>query len=281
MKLALRIKEVMQTLVKFTGIVFLTSYFLLLTSGVVSAQNELSDYQFQYEQYRNLYPQFTRARDAFLQHGTLASQEEAISLTKQLMVQRSQTMRAHLLLLRRRLRDAPDIVSGTRSELSTLLDQEVEWLDTHIKDIEAVSTPTLGGLFELSDRFERREELWRALSYETTSRILIGKTRQVQNEAVTINGLLEEHILRQDPAQQALFKNWLDETKNGAYQSQQYLVQAESMLVKVIRARGNSGSTVSAFTDLQTSLDSSRQLLLRVVGFQKEILDRFEVTNGR
>jgi len=251
-----------------------------LLAAPINAQNELADYQFQYEQYRKLYPEFTRARDSFLQHGTLASQQEAIGSTKQLILQRAQVMRAHLLLLRRRLRGAPDIVTEARTELSTILDQEAEWLDYHIRDIEAVSTPTLGNLFELSDRFERRQELWRALSYETVARILLGKTRQVQNEAVTINGLLEEHILQQDPQEQALFKNWLDETKNGAYQSQQYIEQAELILIELIQDRGDASGTIGAFSELQTSLENSRQLLLRAVSFQKEIIDRFEVNNG-
>jgi hypothetical protein len=189
-------------------------------------------------------------------------------------------MRSHLLLLRRRLRDAPEIVSEARTDLSTVLDQEIEWLDQHAKDIESISTPTLGDLFELSERFARREGLWRALSFETTSRILIGKTTQLQNETVAINFLLEEHILRQSSQEQALFKNWLDETKTGTYQSQQYLIQAESMLVKVIQAQGNPDSTLNAFTELQTSLGNSRQLLLLVVGFQKEIIERFEVNDG-
>lgn len=238
------------------------------------AQNELSDYQYQYEQYRQVYPEFTKARDAFLQYETLASQQEAISFTKKLLLQRDQVMRAHFLLLRRRLNEAPEIVSSERTRLASSLTSEIEWLDTNIKDIQAISTPTLGQLFELSDRFERRERSWRQLSYEVLSRILLGEVRQFQAEAGAINFLLDEYFSRQSDGNKTLLKNWLDEAKNGAYWSQQGVGEAEKALTEMLKYKGEAKETVRQFAKLQTTLTGSQQWLVKVVGFQKEIIQK-------
>jgi len=239
------------------------------------AQNELTDYQFQYEQYRRLYPQFTTARDKYLQFETLVAQEEAIGLTQQILIQRAQAMRTHFLLLRRNLSQAPEIVTEVRTSMGSSLDAEVEWLDDHMADLRALSTPTLGQLFEISDRFERKEKDYRSLSYEVLARILLGKVKQLQAEAVAINFLLDDYLSRQEGDDQTviMLKNWLTESGNSIYQSQKSIENAEAVLEKVIKAKGDSKRTVSEFSNMQSELEAGRQHLLKIAGYQKEIIE--------
>ena len=238
------------------------------------AQNELPDYQYQYEQYRKLYPQFTTARDKFLQFETLSAQQEAISFTKQLAIQRAQVMRTHFLLLRRRLKEISEVVTEDRTRLNTTLDSEIEWLDGHMQELESLASPTLGQLFEISDRFERRESSYRLLSYETLSRILLGKVQKLQAEAVAINFLLDEHINKQTDKDINLFKNWLSEARNSAYWSQQGIEQAEQALTAMIDYRGDARETIKQFASIQAALNDSQQWLVKVVGFEKEIMNQ-------
>lgn len=246
-----------------------------LAAGGVSAQSELADYQFQYEQYRNIYPQFTSARDKYLQFQTLASKEEAILNTKQILIQRAQVMRAHLLLLKNRLSQAPEIVSEARTRLSTSLDTEIEWLDGHMKELNLLSSPTLGELFEISDRFERREKDYRLLSYETLSRILVGNIRQMQTDTVGISVQLDDYLLQRKGSDSSkLLENWLDEAKNSIYWSQKGIEKAEEAIVEMTRYKGDSKETVRQFSKIQLELEGSKQWLIKVTGFQKEIIDQ-------
>lgn len=252
-------------------------FYTWLTVPKISAQNELYDFEYQYEQYRNLYPQFTSARDKHLQFKTLVAQEEAIKMTQQILVQRSQTMKTHFLLLRKRLAASPEIITVDRTRLGSSVDAEVEWLDSHITALHSLSVPTLGQLFEISAKFERKENGYRLLSYEIAARILLGKTKQLQAEAVAINFLLDEQVdLLEESETKVMLTNWINESGNGIYQSQKRIEAAENNLTNQTRAGGESKNTITEFAKLQVELENARQELLKVAGYQKEIIQLIE-----
>lgn len=259
----------------------LTVYFLVILLAsfcwplptTVFAQEELSDYQFEYEQYRKLYKDFSIARDKYLQYDTLVSRQEAVETTQKLLIQRSQVLRTHFLLLKRRLNQAPNIIGTTRTRLVSNLDTWIEKLDKQRQEIEALQTPSLSQLFEISLSFERSQDEYRLLSYEVVSRILIGSVQQYQSEAVAINFLLNERINQVNTNQIGVLKNWLDEAKNSAYWSQQGIVKAEQSLEELLKFRGQSEETLRQFAKIQENLLESKGWLSKLVGFQGEIID--------
>ena len=83
------------------------------------AQNELDDYQYQYEKYTSQYQDFLKTRDEYVQYQTLSSKEELVTSFRLLLVQRAETQRTYFLLLRQQLRNNPGLIVSEKNKLIT------------------------------------------------------------------------------------------------------------------------------------------------------------------
>lgn len=265
-----------EALAKWGCLIAVLSIFLIVSP--VFAQKEIDDYLYQYEKYREVYTKFQSARDKYLQYHSLSSKKEAEQETFQALVQRAKTLRTYFVALKYKLKTTPGVL-GTKykAELSSRLDKEVFWVNDHEKDIEALSNPTLDGLFEISDRLEDKELDLKILSYKTLAAVLLGRERDLQAQSVSITDLLSDKIEKVEVATQAaVLKQWLEEVKNKNYLSQKQIEAAEEGLSKLDK-ENSARQLVKDFNLIQGNLESSKYFLDKALGFQKEIFK--ELTN--
>jgi hypothetical protein len=84
-----------------TLLFFVFSIFVLRSQ--VRAERQLDDYLFQYEKYREKHDEFIAARDKYLKYKTLATRDQAVTITKEIAFQRDEVLRTYLILLRKRI----------------------------------------------------------------------------------------------------------------------------------------------------------------------------------
>lgn len=259
-------------------LLLVTCYLLLITPSF--AQNELSDYQFQYEKYREEEDAYLSARNKYLEYETLTSKNEAITATKQVLVRRAQVLRTYFILLKYRLHATPSVVDEEKSRLSGYLDEEIGWLEDHLKELEGLSNPQLAQLLEISKRLERKDKEYRSNAYQTISNILLGKSRAISAEQTAINVLLEEKINEsQNATSAASLKNWIGEAKNNAYWGSQAIQRAEINLPEFERLKYDVEDLVRLVGKVQAELETAKGLFKKGIGFQKEIVEALSGNN--
>ena len=253
----------------------------LVVSPAFAQDRLISDFEYQYEKYRQLYPEYETARDEFLQTNSLASQNVAIEKTKALLAQRAQVMRTYLLALKFKLQSNLGISKDDKERLSASIDDEVGWLQNHMDDINNASNPTLGDLFELSKRFEKKETDFRILGYQIMSRIIIGKVYSLNQEYMAISSALKPYI---EETGVGYLQNWLDEVQNNTYNALQNLTNAEGMIEELVKKGSSSEQTIKIYSQIKANAEGAKLSLLKGIGFQNEIVDdlskRLPATNN-
>jgi len=266
-----RIKTLIKLLLILT--LLITHYSLLITHSF--AQTEIQDYLYNYEKYREIYTKFKTTRDKYLQYHSLSSKKEAEEATLPFLTQRVETLRTYFLALKYKLKTTPGVV-GTKykAELSSTLDKEAIWLNSHKKEIEALSSPTLDSLFEISDRLEDRDLELKTLSYTALAAILLGKERDLQAQSVAITDLLNDRIGKvKEATQAAVLKQWLEEVKDRNYLSQEKINTAEEELSTLEKER-YIRLLLKDFSSIQENLESSKYFLDKALSYQKEIFKK-------
>jgi len=257
---------------------FCSFVFLFFCSFVspVSAQKELEDYQYQAEKYRQTYDTYTKARDAYLTYETLTSRDELITTARNFLYARAIVMRTYFQALKIELKQAPDVEANQKASLILNLDSWINWLMDSEKEIQNLQNPTLVDLLEMSKRFERNQDIYSKLAYQTLSNIILGRMRLLQSEAMSINFLLADRINNNGNTKDIVTLNqWMQTVKNMTYQSQKIIEQAEAYLMQL----NNSSKTDKSFESykqIQQELEKAKYQLLNATDYQKEILREVE-----
>jgi hypothetical protein len=254
---------------------------LILASGftlkAVFASQETDDYSYQYEQYQQVYKEFTVARDSYLKYQTLQSKDTAITATKNLILKRNDAIRAYFLALKWKLRSTPGVVSTERqAQLISQLDQQVIWLENESKQVQALANPTLDDLFILSDRVENKKDDLNLLSYQSLFTVLLGKANSLQTESVGLTSLLADKVSRVDATAAGQLKEWVKAVENTNYASQKEIETAEAKYEALTKER-REDRFIQLYRELQTTLDKFKNLLTQALGFQEEINNSFEI----
>jgi len=255
---------------------FIILFFYCFIVSPVFAQNEIQDYQYQSEKYRQTYNAYTKARDAYLTYETLTSRDELIAAAKDFLYARAITMRTYFQVLKKELKQAPDVESTQKTDLILNLDSWINWLMDSEKEINNLQNPTLDDLLEVSKRFERSQEDYSKLAYQTLSNIILGKMRLLQSESMSINFLLADKINNNGSAKDTITLNqWLQTVKNMAYQSQKSIEQAEIYLAELNGSSRNKDS-FELYKNIQQELEKAKYQLISAIDYQKEILREVE-----
>ena len=256
-------------------LLFFCSIVLLFYCSIVSsvfAQNELEDYQYQSEKYRQNYDTYTKARDAYLTYETLTSRDELITAARDFLYTRAIVMRTYFQALKLELKQAPDVESTQKTNLILNLDSQINWLMDTEKEIKNLQNPTLDDLLEVSKRFERNQNIYSKLAYQTLSNIILGRMRLLQSESMSINFLLADKINTNSSAKDTVTLNqWLQTVKNMAYQSQKSIEQAEIYLAELNKISGDKQG-FELYKEIQQELEKGKYQLLNAIDYQKEIL---------
>ena len=249
------------------AVIFLLLIGLLFT-GSVFAQRQIQDYTYQYEKYRTQYDEYTVAKNEFLKQNTLTSQREALDKTKAIVTQRAQALRAYLLALKFTLAGTTGIPNDDKAELSANLDDEVGWLQNHIDDLTGMGNPTMSDLFEVSARLERRYKQIVAVSYRTTSHILIGRVRQTNQDLTNTNAVLQPLV---EQYKNSFLKNWYDQAVDMSYKCDQSITNA-LLFVTEMKEEFDEDDGVELLANVKAELTRGKAHLINGVGFQNEIL---------
>jgi hypothetical protein len=254
---------------------------LVLPSFNVSNQlhaqtaREIEDWQFQYEKYQEVYEAYDVSKNAFLKQNTLASQQEAVTQTQALIIQRSQVLRTYFFALRYQILNNPGVDLTEKSNYSSLFDTEIGWLQNHMDDVGKIVNPSLTQLFEISDRLETKERNIVTLSYEARAINIIGKVRNLHQRLVTINTNLSPYISQVSETAPFL-NNWEQEAQSNGHAALQSIQRAEAALVDLQRSGGEEAQLNRVFSVIQAEAQTATRQLRTGIGFQREILTELQ-----
>ncbi len=256
---------------KIIQILILPIICLLIISipRVVFAQRQIADFTYQYQKYLQMYPNYEIKRDEFLDHKTLASQNDAISITQAIMIQRAMVMKTYFLALRYKLNTGPSFDADTISKLSFKLSDADGWLQNHIEDLSKVKNPTLTQLFEISNRFEKHKLEYSSLGYQSIATIYIGKMYDLQQRIIATDSILSQYISSLDDS--SYLTNWLKDSKKSSYEALLSIRRAEDIRDNKLK-NGTDVQFIKQLNRINDELENSKRLLLQSSGFQKEII---------
>lgn len=250
-------------------------WLLMADFRLAFAQNEQSDYRYQYEKYVNDYQTFGKAKDEYAEYQTLASKEKMLTALKSLLVQRDETLRTYWLLLRKKLRDSPGLVIGEKNELINLATQETIFLDTHRQKIAAVTDPTLQDLITLSAETEAKKDQYLPMAYKMIAMLMIGQIKDRQADANSINSLFNEELNRYPANEKNLYRAWVEEAQSAILQSQEDSDQAKAGIAE-LEEESEEKNIKTIFAKIENFLQDSRLALEKGFGYQQELMSRLE-----
>ncbi|MGI5828193.1 MAG: hypothetical protein ACOX6V_04215 [Patescibacteria group bacterium] len=254
--------------------------FLLAVIGfrivpLIYAQQQVSDFQFQYEQYRQEVTQFEVARNDYLKHETLASKNEAAAKTQKFILQRAATFRTYFAALRQAVAENNGISESDKSSTDSKLNEQINWLKDYEDNINNLSNPSLEQLFNYSDIFEARESDYRLLGFETLAHVLIGKIVSLNQEYSLLLNDLEPYV-QKSPA--GYLTNWLKEARKSLSESEQHIEAAKEVLKDIHKGTVTQQRAERIFASVQTEVNASQEVLQKGMGYQKEIVRKLNET---
>ena len=236
---------------------------------------QIADFEFQYEKYREYYPEYVKKRDEFLQFETLSAQNDAIVETQRILEQRGQTLRTYYYALKYQINKNPGIDITEKSRISENLDNEIGWLVNHIDDVSGLSNPSLSQLFEISGRLEKKEKDIRITGYEARAFNIIGKVRSLYSKFITANNNLEPYI-QQGSEKSGFLNNWINEAQSSGHKALEAIKRAEDSIEKLSTTGGSEQQTITTFTKIQDEAQNAKRHLAKGSEFQLEIIQELD-----
>ena len=261
----LRIKKI---LIVFFGLTLLAFSFKL-----IFAQNEQTDYDYQYESYTKDYQDFIKTRDEYVQYQTLTSKEVMMQALQRVLLQRDEAQRAYWLLLRKELRDCPGLILSEKNRLISYLTQEIIFLESHKQKIAEANQSTLQDLINFSTEFDDKKEKYLTTSYEILSQLLSGQIKDMQVDLVAINSLFTQELDAYPADKKNIYQSWVEEAASQTLQSQQKTSQAEEKLVE-LKEESEEKGIKKVFSTITGLLQDSQLYLQKAFAYQQELLGR-------
>lgn len=189
--------------------------------------NALQDtYRNQLTTYRSDEKTFQIDKDQYYKIQTLASLEEAVRQTRQVMLTRTDVLLTYLLISRLTLQNTKGIDTAVKSDALQQIDTLTNDLKTHRKSIEVSSDRTT--LLSTATQFTPLAQRVTTLSKRISFLVGYGNLQTVDDKTVTIKQELQQQIEQSetDPLALASKRRGLDEV-------QRNLDQVKTPLVKV------------------------------------------------
>jgi hypothetical protein len=235
------------------------------------AQSELLDYQYQYEKYSQSYQEFLRARDEYRQYESLNSKEELIAAFKDVLIQRAETQRTYWFLLRKKMRDNPGLVIGTKNRFINYLTAEIIFLEEHKQQVASIKNPTLQDYINVSKVLEARSDNFSPSIYKILSYLLIGKIEDYHSDATSINTLFDEEISYMPDDQQTFLYSWVEEAKSQTLIAQDKKNRAVT-LAQEIGNEKKEKNIKELYQQVVSTLLESKRIIEKALSYQRELL---------
>lgn len=180
----------------------------LLTGQIQDLRNK---YRKSLEVYRNDERLYTIARGQYVQLQTLASLEEAVRATRQVMLSRSDVMITYFTLLKVTLMDTPGIDVNAKKVQLAKLDKLLNDLQTH--QIHVGTATDRPSIAQMVGEFAPIEKQAENISTGTVLLISYGNIQAVYDKTISVKNEIRTEIESNepDPLQLATKKRGLDE----------------------------------------------------------------------
>ena len=243
---------------------------MLFFSPISMAQaNQIDDFSAQYQTYNQTNQEFSLAKKVYLKNQTLAAKNDLIEKSQNLLLKRSQIFHSYFLALRFKLHNTGGISAEEIDHYTDKLNQEIDYLESNIQQLQNLSDPTLDQIKAKSTDFEERQDIFQRLSYQTLSTIEIGKINELNQDLENINKKFEPYI---DQSTTSYLNNWYQDSQNGYVQVNQKISESKEKLDSMEKA--NDRRLTQVHSELNSLLEKSKIILLKSLGFHREIINQ-------
>jgi hypothetical protein len=149
-------------------------------------------YRGELEEYRNLENLYLIAKNQYHKLGTLASLEDAVQKTQEVMTVRDKVLKTYLRLLRLKLLSQPGIELPEKKAAEQSLLSTISKLEQHQQQFEqTLDKPQLN---QISEEFEILMEQIEEAAYQALTVMSIGKLQTIHDKAVLLKADMEIKI---------------------------------------------------------------------------------------
>lgn len=258
-------------------LLFIFSFFIFIFSvSFADQKTALSDYNVNFEKYRNDYQEFSKSKNTYLTYKTLNSESDALNQTKILLVDRADVLISYLKLLNEVVSANEGISDFDKSVLQNSISIRSFYFQNHLDGISAITS--LNDIVQKSKEIDSKKNEIQGEADKIVGKILIGYVKKYGNLAsVCINELSQTIIeIKNKGNDTTKLERWLLETNNKYQLANSKIEEADNLL--------NNLSQYETYKE-QQDYKNARKLILEANQYLKEAIFNLkegiiEIKNG-
>lgn len=253
----------------------------LLLPHAVYADSEQSykDYVYQFDEYRRKYSEFVVAKNEYEKFKSLTSETAALDKTKAMMWQRSQLLRAYMLLLVEKTSERPGIGESDKTTYRNLMNNEAQFLDGHGALIQSIAS--LSDANRITGDLVARYQIMQTAFRQVNLGIILGSLQELAKEYdelfATAQALFQQQRMAYSLTKQQTIERWIlqiQNKKNLYQQKYDLLVSGNNTL-----ATGSQDELERTYTNLLKQALEAKQYLAEGSSYIKEFSDAIKFIN--
>jgi hypothetical protein len=229
-----------------------------------------NDYLYNYNLYRTAHTEYLTAKQQYLTYKTLTAKATAQEKTLKMLQTRDEALRTYLIALKQKLKETDGISLYEKNIIFLRLDSEVSWYQNHRNRLSGAGS--LADLIEISNDAQEHYPETEILAYQTLGTVLAGKENALLEKIQTQIDQLEEKIaqVRQEGLiETSLLERWLLEARNRLTWSKEKQYAAQSLLANLKPREQNKAKV---YDDAQSNFVESHQYLKEASSYLLEII---------
>lgn len=235
-----------------------------------SSAQAYTDFQYQFDQYRNRLNEYNQALTNYQQFNSLTSQQETLDKSKLLIAQRSVAAKSYFLFLNEKLNEDPGVGAGEKATVRTTMTNQIALMDKISS--EAPPVQSLDDATKLSQVFVKNYFAMQISYRQTIVQLQLGYINYFAGVFDTVASqsqlLINASRGQVSPEKQAVLDRWLLalSTIHSTYQQQYKTIQ--TALPKIA---GDVLEQDRQFAAEQKTLEAARQNLAEGASYLKEL----------
>ncbi|MFZ5366344.1 MAG: hypothetical protein ACOZBZ_03535 [Patescibacteria group bacterium] len=227
------------------------------------------DYTYNYNLYRSAHLEYISAKSEYLTYKTLTAQTKALEKTKNMLLNRAETLKTYLTALRMKLKETTGILNYQQNIYYLKLDNEVSWLATHKNSLP--SAGTLEDLVKISQEAENRYPSIEILAYQTLGQVLLGKENSLREKINEQISKTQDKInqIKETGEDTTILERWLIQAKEKIKRSEEKEKEGQDLLSGL---KPTDTSKQESWNKAQKAFEEENQYLKEAVSFLKEII---------
>lgn len=252
-------------------------FFPIFASRTNSQDTNSTNYQsyiLQLEQYQRSHNRYVLDRSNYLKFKTLASEEQAIESTRDMLIQRDDVVIAYVNLLLDEVQDAEGLDEQLVSQININLQREQDWFEEHNSLLR--SAVTLEELVEDSTEARERYDDLTEYIYKVFAYLSYGKVYDFHSRLVDTFGDIRAKFeqIRNEEREEYLFSdnkniridNWLTESQSSINRSEERLNEIKSDVDEI------EGLSSREYAGIVSELQDARLHMQKATSFLEEVI---------